>query len=195
MNRTLMERVRCLLVKAKLPRTFWPKAFNTVAHVINLSPTIALDNDVPDRVCYGKDVSYDHLWVFGCKAFVHVAKDERTKLNAKTKQCIFIGYGQDEFGYRLYNLVEKKLVRSHDVVFFEDQTIEDIDKVEKTSLQSNESLIDSRPTIETMAPNAVENHLQNDEIQDNIHDGDQVQNDHVDANDLDASLNEAVNDQ
>ncbi|GKV10172.1 hypothetical protein SLEP1_g21576 [Rubroshorea leprosula] len=170
MNRTLMERVRCLLAEAKLPRTFWAEALNIVAHVINLSPTIALDNDVPDRVWYGKDVSYDNLRVFGCKAFVHVPKDERSKLDAKTRQCIFIGYGQDEFGYQLGDPVDKKLVRSCDVAFFEDQTIEDIDKAEKISLQSNESLVDFRPVVETMVPNAVENHLQNDEVQDDIHD-------------------------
>ncbi|RDX92485.1 hypothetical protein CR513_25390, partial [Mucuna pruriens] len=29
----------------------------------------------------------------------------------KTRQCIFIGYGQDKYGYRLYDIVEKKLVR------------------------------------------------------------------------------------
>ncbi|KAK8548084.1 hypothetical protein V6N12_061007 [Hibiscus sabdariffa] len=37
-------------------------------------------------------------------------KDERSKLDAKTHQCIFIGYGLDgEFGYRLYDPVQKKL--------------------------------------------------------------------------------------
>ena len=100
MNRTLMERVRCLLSEAKLPNSFWGEALLTAAHVINLSPAVALQSDVPNSVWYGKDVSYDHLRVFGCKAFVHVPKDERSKLDAKTRQCIFIGYGLDEFGYR-----------------------------------------------------------------------------------------------
>ncbi|KAL4379459.1 hypothetical protein GQ457_02G029250 [Hibiscus cannabinus] len=31
-----------------------------------------------------------------CKEFVQVTKDERSKLDAKTRQCIFIGYGLDE---------------------------------------------------------------------------------------------------
>lgn len=57
--------------------------------------------------------------VFGCKAFVHVSKDERSKLDTKTQQCIFIGYDLDNFGYRIYDPVEKKLVRSCDVVFIE----------------------------------------------------------------------------
>ncbi|KAJ0020875.1 hypothetical protein Pint_32538 [Pistacia integerrima] len=62
-------------------------------------------------------------------AFVHIPKDERSKLDLKTRECIFLGYGNDEFGYRFYYLARQKLVRSRDVVFFEDQTIEDIDKV------------------------------------------------------------------
>ena len=79
MNSTLMERVRCLLSEAKLPNSFWGEALLTAAHVINLSPVVALQSDVPNSVWYGKDVSYDHLRVFGCKDFVHVSKDERSK--------------------------------------------------------------------------------------------------------------------
>ena len=129
----------------KLPNSFWAEALNTVAYVINLSPAVALDGDFPNRVWFAKDVSYDHLKVFGCKACVHVPKDERSKLDIKTKQCIFIGYGQDEFGYRFYDPVDKKLIRSRDAVFFEYQTIEDIDKTEKKDSQNKESLVDVDP--------------------------------------------------
>ena len=72
MNITVVERVRCLLSDAKLSRSFWGEALYTVAHVINLTPTVVLNADVPDRVWYGRDVSYDHLRVFGCNIFVHV---------------------------------------------------------------------------------------------------------------------------
>ncbi|GMJ01978.1 hypothetical protein HRI_003867000 [Hibiscus trionum] len=71
MNRTLIERVKCLLLDVKFPRSFWAEALNTVTHVINLSPNVPLQGDVLDRVWFGKDVSYDHLRMFGCKAFVH----------------------------------------------------------------------------------------------------------------------------
>ncbi|KAK8497470.1 hypothetical protein V6N12_017988 [Hibiscus sabdariffa] len=94
---------------AKLPISFWPEALNTVAHVINLSPSVPLRGEVLDKVWFGKDVSYDHLHVFDCKAFVNVSKDGRSKLDAKTRQFIFIGYGLDsEFGYRLYYPTEKE---------------------------------------------------------------------------------------
>ena len=135
---TLMERVKCLLSEAKLPGSFWGEALYTAAHVINLSLVVVLQANVPNRVWYGKDVSYSHLRVFGCKAFVHVPKDERSKLDAKIRECIFIGYGHDEFSYRFYDPVEKKLVRSRDVIFVEDQTIEDIGKTEKSESLSTD---------------------------------------------------------
>ena len=66
--------------------------------------------------------------MFGCKAFVHIPQDERLKLDAKTRQCIFLVYGLDEFGYKLFDSIAKKVMRSRNVVFVEDQTIEDIVK-------------------------------------------------------------------
>jgi len=133
MNKTLLEKVRCMISDAKLPKHFWGEAsLYTVMHVINLTPTVILDSEVPNKIWFGKNVSYDHLHVFDCKAFFHILRDERSKLDAKIRQCIFIGYGEDGFGYRFYDPIEKKLVRSRDVQFMKDQTIEDIDKVEKT---------------------------------------------------------------
>ncbi|RDX98100.1 hypothetical protein CR513_19027, partial [Mucuna pruriens] len=60
-----------------------------------------------------------------CKASVHVPKDERSKLDMKI---------------RMYDPIEKKLVRSHDVQFMEDQNIKDIDKVKKSTLEEDNSL-------------------------------------------------------
>ncbi|CAJ2645756.1 unnamed protein product [Trifolium pratense] len=145
MNRTLVERVRCMLSEAKLPQHYWGEALYTAVHVINLTPNVVLNSEVPDKIWFGKTVKYDHLRVFGSKAFVHVPKDERSKLDAKSKQCIFISYGQDEFGYKFYDPIGNKLIRSRDVVFMEDQIIEDIDKVEKTTPEKDVSLSNIDP--------------------------------------------------
>ena len=45
----------------------------------------------------------------------------------------FIGYGDEEFGYRLWDPLSRKIVKSKDVVFLKDQLVDDGDKVEKTS--------------------------------------------------------------
>ena len=82
MNSTLIERVRCMLYEAKLSKHFWGEALYTTVHVINLGLVVALNSEVPNKIWFGKNVKYDHLRVFGCKAFVHVPKDERSKLDA-----------------------------------------------------------------------------------------------------------------
>ena len=125
MNRTIMERVRSMLAHAKLPKTFWAEALSTATCVINRSPLVALDGDTPQKVWTGKEVSYRHLKVFRCLVYVHVAKDRRVNLDPKTRACIFLGYGDDEFGYRVWDLVDKKVFRSRDLIFMEDKTLAD----------------------------------------------------------------------
>ncbi|KAK9914377.1 hypothetical protein M0R45_038160 [Rubus argutus] len=83
---------------------------------------------VKEKVWTGKSASYSHLKVFGCKAFALVPKEQRSKLDDKATPCIFLGYGDEEFGYRLWDPKANKFIRSRDVVFHEDQTIADLDK-------------------------------------------------------------------
>ena len=90
-----------MLSYSKIPKSFWGEAMRTSIDLINLSPLVPLKGDVLERVWKGKDVSYDHLRVFGYREFVHISKDERSKLNVKAKPFIFLGYGHEEFGYRV----------------------------------------------------------------------------------------------
>ena len=114
-----MEKVWCMLKLAKLPKSFWGEVVNTTIYLINRSPSVTLDFDIPQRVWTGKDVPYSHLKVFGCKAFMHVPKEQRSKLDDKATPCIFIKYGDEEFNYRLWDLEKQKTVGSRDVVFHE----------------------------------------------------------------------------
>ena len=117
-----------MLKLAKLPKSFWGEVVNTTVYLINRSASVTLDFDIPQRVWTGKDVPYSHLKVFGCNAFMHVPKEQRSKLNDKATPCIFIGYGDEEFSYRLWDLEKKKTIESRDVVFHEQETIEDMEK-------------------------------------------------------------------
>ena len=66
--------------------------------LINFSPSALLDSDLSERVWTEKDVSYKHLRVLGCRAYVHIPKDERSKLEDKSNECIFLCYGHEELG-------------------------------------------------------------------------------------------------
>ena len=79
MNRTIMERVRIMLAHARLFKMFWVEAL-----MINRSPSVPLDGDIPQRVWSDKDVSYRHLRVFSCLAYVHIVKDQSEILDPKT---------------------------------------------------------------------------------------------------------------
>ena len=133
MNGTIEENIRCILSHSKLPKYFWGEAMRTSIDLINLSPPVPLKGDVLERAWTRKDDSYDHLRVFGYKEFVHIPKGERSKLDVKPESCIFLGYDHEEFGYMLWDPMSMKIVRSRDVVFLEDQLVDDGHKTKKAS--------------------------------------------------------------
>jgi len=53
MNKTLLEKVRCMLSYAKLPKHFWDEALYTAMHIINLTPIVILDSEVPNKIWFG----------------------------------------------------------------------------------------------------------------------------------------------
>ena len=121
MNRTLQECVRTMLSESNLPKHFWAEALNTANYIKNRSPTNALINKTPYEAWNGKKPNVDHLKVFGCTAYAHVPKDERKKLDSKAKKCIFLGYGSNVKGYRLYDVKSRKVIISRDVIFNENE--------------------------------------------------------------------------
>ena len=74
-----------MLSHAKLPKSFLGEAMRTVVDLMNLSPSYPLEGDILERVWIGKFVYFEHLRVFGYRTFVHVPRDERSKLDNKTK--------------------------------------------------------------------------------------------------------------
>ncbi|CAL5393971.1 unnamed protein product [Camellia sinensis] len=96
---------------------------------------------IPEEVWSGREIFYSHLRVFGCKAFAHVSKEHRQKLDDKATPCIFIGYGDEEFGYRLWDPKHKKVIRSRDVVFQEGQTFEDFGQPAKPKVDDVSEII------------------------------------------------------
>ncbi|KAG9454908.1 hypothetical protein H6P81_007812 [Aristolochia fimbriata] len=119
MNRTLLERARCMRLLAELPKVFWAEAVNTTCYIINRSPSTTIELKTPEVVWTGMPVDYSNLRIFGCAAYVHVQDNHRSKLDPKSKYCIFVGYQKGVKGYRLWDPLLKKFEISRDVVFDE----------------------------------------------------------------------------
>jgi hypothetical protein len=118
MNRMLMEKSRCMLSGVGIGKEFWVEAVGTACYLVNRSPSSSLGT-----ACYlvwtGKEPSLTHLKVFGCDAYVHVPKENRSKMDKKAEKCTFIGYKDGLKGYNLWNPENKKVVYSRDMVFRE----------------------------------------------------------------------------
>lgn len=100
-NRTILERVRCMLANSELPKFFWGEAVNTTAYLINWSPSLAVNLKTPQEIWTGKPPSLKHLRVFRCAAYAPIKQD---KLDARSQKCIFLGYQKRVKGYKLWLL-------------------------------------------------------------------------------------------
>lgn len=117
-NRSIVEKTRSMLSESNISKTFWNEAVRTAVYIINRSPSASLENKkTPAEVWYGRKPDVSNMRVFGCSAWAHIPKQLRRKLDFKATNCIFLGYMNN--GYRLWDVKDKKVIISRDVVFNE----------------------------------------------------------------------------
>ncbi|KAH9650187.1 hypothetical protein KPL70_026271 [Citrus sinensis] len=118
MNRTLMEKVRCMMIQSELPKGLWGETLLTACVLVNLSPSSALDFKTPYEKWCGKPANYSKLKVFGCTAYAHA---NQGKLAPRALKGMFIGYPEGVKGYKIWctDLSPPKCIVSRDVVFNE----------------------------------------------------------------------------
>ncbi|PWA94422.1 Retrovirus-related Pol polyprotein from transposon TNT 1-94 [Artemisia annua] len=89
MNRTLLEKVRCMLSNAGLGKEFWAEVVTYECHLVNRLPSTTIDGKTPFEKWYGKPATdYDSLHVFGSAAYYHV---KESKLDPRAKKALFMG--------------------------------------------------------------------------------------------------------
>ena len=140
MNRSLQEAMRSMLCESGLPKRFWAEALNTATYIRNRSPTRSVLNMTPHEAFTGEKPTVSHLKVFGCLTYAHIPKDERKKLDPKAREAIFLGYGTNVKGYRLYDVNRQKVFYSRDVLFEETKFYKQYrNKSNSDDVESNES--------------------------------------------------------
>ena len=119
LNRTIMERVRAMLVDAGLKPFLWAEAACTANYLRVVSPASGRSK-TPWELFHGCKPDVSDLRVFGCTVYVHVPKEKRNKLDPVNRKGVLVGYGRltGTKGYRVL-LDNNRVELARDVVFDE----------------------------------------------------------------------------
>ena len=176
LNKTLVEMSRSMLFDAGLDKIYWGEAINTANYLKNMLPTKILTK-TPYEIWNDRKPNFEHLKIFGSKAFVHVPKQQRKKLDFKSECYVFVGYSDVTKGYRLLNLETSGVIIRRDDDFDEKLTVN----------QSNIELTRDNNTECNDEVEVILNFNKNNKIERNL---DDAESDFYDA-ERDSSKNES----
>jgi hypothetical protein len=100
-----------------------------------------LDGGILEEAWTCKNVNYSFLKTFSCEAFVHIDKENRSKLEEISKKCSFIGYDVNDFSYHLWDYENNKIIRSRDVILNEKVMYKDQLQGKKQEKQKPEYIV------------------------------------------------------
>lgn len=96
---------------------------------------------------FGEKPNVKHFKVFGSIFYVHIPDVQKTKLGAKAKKCMFIGYDETKKSWKCMERETHKISFSRDVVFgeissyYERKDVVDPGLVESLPISSNSSSV------------------------------------------------------
>ena len=118
-NRTILEKVRCLLFTAKLPKYLWGEAVSTAVYLYNRTPHSQLQFKTPYQALYDTKPDITNIKVFRSIAYYKNKATGLKKLDPRAKKAILLGFGNNL--YRLYDIDSKRLTWARDVKILENQ--------------------------------------------------------------------------
>jgi transposase InsO family protein len=118
LNRQLEEKVRAMLDDSRLLKDLWAEAVVTANYTRNRTP-VSAHGMTPWEAFFGKKPKLGHMRVFGARAFAHVPKERRRKLDPVSERGVFVGYEPDSKAYRVLRESDGKLIIRRDVIFDE----------------------------------------------------------------------------
>jgi Reverse transcriptase (RNA-dependent DNA polymerase) len=182
-NRHILETARTMLLGNNVPPTYWDYDITFAVYLINRMPSAVLDFSTPLQVLsnYSQLPSILNIpsKVFGCIAYVHIQKHQRTKLEPCAEECVFIGYDKHQKGYKCLNPISHKVFTTMDVTFVENKGYFLKEKIlpQEENMKEEESLFvtcepnlrdDINPILTCEAPDSVHENPP-DNLPDSVH--------------------------
>ncbi|KAM2397176.1 hypothetical protein ACFXTH_034006 [Malus domestica] len=117
-HRHLVETARTLLVASHVPKKYWVEAISTALYLINRLPISGLLCS-PWELLFHTSQDYTRLKIFGCSCYPWLKPYVSSKLEGKSKECVFLDYSLQHKGYRYLDLLTDRVYISRHVLFNE----------------------------------------------------------------------------
>lgn len=112
----LVETALTLMSEANLSPSFWFHSCAYATFLINRMLCKVLEMKSPYQVLFGKAPEIQKLKVFGSAVYPFLRPYNSNKLQARSVQCVFLGYVMGCIGVTCYNIVTRKLILSRHVI-------------------------------------------------------------------------------
>lgn len=122
-NRTILDRILPTLFHSNLPTRFWKDSARNSLAGLNVSPSRSNPGaSSPASLWYEKPPSYVRMRTFGCKCWRMITGPTRGgKLSPKSAASLYLYTLPDGDGWMVWDTSLNRAVKSHDVIFIEDQ--------------------------------------------------------------------------
>ena len=124
LNRTLIEKMRCLLLWSKLPKSFWDVALLHANWLRNRTPTSALKGGIPLVAWSNKQINFNKIHTFGCLVqYLKVGHDKDNKgekYATRTAYGIFLGMPKNQAGFLIWDPTRTDMLVRDDVKFYDE---------------------------------------------------------------------------
>ena len=117
-NYTLMSIVRSILYSMKLPKSLWGELILIAAFLRNRCSHESKPSSF--EIINGISPDLRHLRIIELRAWIHISKERRKKLNERSWQGILIEYEAGTSNYRIYNPLNGKVEVIHSINVDED---------------------------------------------------------------------------
>lgn len=118
---TINNKIRCLLLAAQLPPSFWGDAALHAAELYKITPQRRLGWKSPHELLHGQPPNIDNLRTFGCLVYFWNPEDKRQgKLDVKAKRGIYLGSVGNGGIHKLWDIQARRATTTSVAVFYED---------------------------------------------------------------------------
>ena len=103
-----------MVVENDVSKTFWREVVNTIVYTMNRVQVKKDTNKTPYELWFGHSPTVKYFKFFGIKCYIK-RDDDISKFDARSDECMFLGYSLKRKAYRCYNQRTKSIIESANV--------------------------------------------------------------------------------